>query len=125
MAAASKSDGTNNSRGTESDIDETVTVILVALAKGVGVLLWWSVLFPMFSIPVIASVWVGVRCGPVVGVVLVVVSGLALVAWSEIWPASFQQWVTQRMRTRWRTWWVYRHRWAAICTLHGLTAKTG
>ena len=123
MAAASKSDGTNNSRGTESDIDETVTVILVALAKGVGVLLWWSVLFPMFSIPVIASVWVGVRCGPVVGVVLVVVSGLALVAWSEIWPASFQQWVTQRMRTRWRTWWVYRHRWAAICTLHGLTAK--
>ena len=27
------------------------------------------------------------------------------------------------MRTRWRTWWVYRHRWTAICTLHGLTAK--
>ena len=27
------------------------------------------------------------------------------------------------MRTRWRTWWIYRHRWTAICTLHGLTAK--
>jgi S-DNA-T family DNA segregation ATPase FtsK/SpoIIIE len=31
--------------------------------------------------------------------------------------------VTQPIRTRWRIWWVYRHRWTAICTLHGLTAK--
>ena len=123
MSGTSKPHGANNSRSTESDIDETVTVILVALAKGLGVLAWWSVLFPMISIPTLASVWVGLRYGPVFGLVLAAVSGLALVAWSQLWPASFQQWVTQRIRIRWRTWWVYRHRWTAICTLHGLTAK--
>jgi DNA segregation ATPase FtsK/SpoIIIE, S-DNA-T family len=123
MAAASKPHGANNSRSTESDIDETVTMIVVLLTKGVGMVLWWSVLFPMLSIPTIASVWVGLRCGPLLGVVLAAVSGLALAAWSQISPASFRQWVTQRIRTRWRIWWVYRHRWTAICTLHGLTAK--
>jgi S-DNA-T family DNA segregation ATPase FtsK/SpoIIIE len=119
----SKPHGTNNSHSTESDIDETITMILVALAKGVGVLLWWSVLFPMISIPTIASVWIGLRCGPVFGLILAAVSGLALATWSQISPTSFQQWVTQRIRTRWRTWWVYRNRWTATCTLHGLTAK--
>ncbi len=87
MSAASKPHGANNSHSTESDIDETVTMIVVALTKGVGVLLWWSVLFPMISIPAIASVWVGFRYGPVFGVVLAAVSGLALVAWSELSPA--------------------------------------
>ena len=106
MAAASKPHGANNSRSTESDIDETVTMIVVALTKGLAVLLWWSVLFPMISVPTVACVWVGFRYGPMFGLVLAVVSGLALAAWSEISPASFQQWVTGRMRTRWRTWWV-------------------
>jgi hypothetical protein len=52
-------------------------------------------------------------------------TALALVAWSQIWPASFDEWVTARMRSRWRTWWVYRHPWTAICTLHGLSATLG
>src|SRR5204863_4705206 len=120
MSGTSKPHGTNNSHST--DIDETITVILVALAKGLGVFLWWSVLFPMISLPIIASVWVGFLYGPVFGLVLAAVSGLALVCWSQLSPASFRQWVAARMRTRWRTWWVYRHRWTAICTLHGLTA---
>ena len=123
MSAASKPHGANNSHSTESDIDETITMIVVALAKGLAVLVWWSVLFPMISIPILASVWVGFRYGPVFGVLLAAVSGLALVAWSQLSPASFQQWVTARIRTRWRTWSIYRHRWTAICTLHGLTAK--
>jgi S-DNA-T family DNA segregation ATPase FtsK/SpoIIIE len=123
MAAASKPHGTNSSHSTESDTDETITMIVVALGKGLGLLVWWSVLFPMISVPMIASVWVGFRCGPVFGVVLAAVSGLALLAWCELGPESFQQWVTQRLRNRWRTWWVYRSRWTAVCTLHGLTAK--
>ena len=94
MSGTSKPHGANNSRSTESDIDETITMIVVALAKGLAVLVWWSVLFPMISIPIIASVWVGFRYGPVFGLVLAAVSGLALVAWSQLSPASFQQWVT-------------------------------
>ena len=123
MSAASKHHGANTSRSTESDLDETITIIVITVAKACAVLVWWSVLFPMISIPILASIWVGFRDGPVFGMFLAAVSGLALVAWSQLWPASFQQWVTARIRSRWRTWWVYRHRWTAICTLHGLTAK--
>jgi S-DNA-T family DNA segregation ATPase FtsK/SpoIIIE len=123
MAAASKPHRTNNSHCTESAMDETIAMIVMVFTKGVGVLLWWSVLFPMFSIPILASVWIGFCYGPVFGLVLAVVSGLALAAWSQLWPPSFQQWVTQPIRTRWRSWWIYRNRWTTICTLHGLTAK--
>jgi len=104
MSGTSKPHGANSSRSTESDIDETVTMIVVALTKGLAVLLWWSVLFPMISIPTLASVWIGFRYGPMFGLVLAAVSGLALAAWSEISPASFQQWVTARLRRGWRTW---------------------
>jgi S-DNA-T family DNA segregation ATPase FtsK/SpoIIIE len=122
MTAASKPHRTNHSRGTESDIDETITIIVAALAKAAATVVWWSMLFPMISIPTLVSVWIGVCFGPVFGLVFAAVSGLTLAAWSELSPESFQQWVTQRMRTEWRTWWVYRHRWNAICALHGLTA---
>ena len=123
MSAASKHHGANTSRSTESDMDETITIIVIAVAKACALLVWWSVLFPMISIPILASVWVGFRDGPVFGGLLAAVSGLALLAWSQLWPASFQQWVTARIRSRWRTWSIYRHRWTAICSLHGLTAK--
>ena len=123
MSAASKHHGANTSRSTESDMDETITIIVIAVAKACALLVWWSVLFPMISIPILASLWVGFRDGPVFGGLLAAVSGLALLAWSQLWPASFQQWVTARIRSRWRTWSIYRHRWTAICSLHGLTAK--
>jgi len=109
MAAASKPHRTNNSHSTESDIDDTIIVIVMALAKAVAVLVWWSVLFPMLSIPTLASAWIGIRYGPVFGLLLAAVSGLALAAWSQISPASFQRWVTQPIRTQWRTWWIYRN----------------
>jgi S-DNA-T family DNA segregation ATPase FtsK/SpoIIIE len=123
MSAASNPHGSNNSRSTGSAVDEGIATIVMALAKGVGLLVWWSVLFPMISIPTLASVWIGFRFGPMFGLVSAVVSGLALAAWSQLSPTSFRQWVTQPIRTRWRIWWVYRSRWTAICTLHGLTAK--
>jgi DNA segregation ATPase FtsK/SpoIIIE, S-DNA-T family len=123
MAAASNPHRTNNSRRAESEFEETITIIVVALAKAAAVLVWWSVLFPMISIPMLLSLWIGFCYGPVRGVGLAAVAGLALTVWPEISPASFQHWVTQRMRTQWRTWWVYRRGWIAICTLHGLTAK--
>jgi DNA segregation ATPase FtsK/SpoIIIE, S-DNA-T family len=43
MSAASKPHGTNNSHSTESDWDETITLIVMALVKGSAVLAWWSV----------------------------------------------------------------------------------
>ena len=125
MSPSSKSHGNNKSHSTESEWDETVTVIVTGLAKALGVLMWWSILFPMISFPTLLSLWLGFTVGPVLGIFVAALSALALVAWSQIWPASFDEWVTARMRSRWRTWWIYRRPWTAICTLHGLTATLG
>jgi len=123
MSGSSKQHGTNNTHSTESDWDETITLIVMAIAKGLAVLAWWSVLFPMISIPVIVSLVIGFRYGPVFGFILAALAVLGLVAWSQLSPVTFHDWVTARVRTRWRTWSIYPHRWTAISTLHGLTAK--
>jgi S-DNA-T family DNA segregation ATPase FtsK/SpoIIIE len=123
MASASNPHRANNSRGIGSDIDDAVAAIVVALGKAVISLVWLSVLFPMISIPTVASVWMGWCFGPVFSLAFAALSGLALAAWWQVSPASFHQGVTRRMWTQWRTWWVYRNRWTAICTLCGLTAK--
>jgi DNA segregation ATPase FtsK/SpoIIIE, S-DNA-T family len=125
MSPASKSHGNKNSHTTESEWDETITIIVTALAKALGVLAWWSILFPMISVPAIVSLWLGFAFGPIFGILLATLSALALAVWSQIWLASFDEWVTARMRSKWRTWWTYRRSWTAICTLHGLTATLG
>ena len=125
MSPASKSHGNTNSHTTESEWDETITMIVTGLAKVLGVLAWWSILFPMISGPTLVSLWVGFRFGPIFGVFAAALSVLALIAWSQIWPTSFDEWVTARIRSRWRTWWTYRHPWTTICTLHALTANLG
>jgi DNA segregation ATPase FtsK/SpoIIIE, S-DNA-T family len=125
MSPSSKLHGDNKSHTTESEWDETITIIVTGLAKALKVLVWWSILFPMISVPTLMSLWLGFTAGPIFGIVLAALSALALVAWSQIWPASFDEQVTARMRSRWRTWWTYRHPWTAICTLHGLTGTLG
>jgi DNA segregation ATPase FtsK/SpoIIIE, S-DNA-T family len=113
----------NTSGTTESDWDETITLIVTGLAKGLGILIWWSVLFPMISLPLLVSFWAGFQYAPIVGLLVAVASGSALAAWAYLSPDSFDEWTTARTRSRWRTWWIYRNRWEAICTLHGLTAS--
>src|SRR6516165_4457995 len=76
MSRTSNPHGGKSSRSTESDWDETITILVTALAKGLGVLAWWSVLFPMISVPTVASLWVGFQCGPIFGVLVAAVSGL-------------------------------------------------
>jgi DNA segregation ATPase FtsK/SpoIIIE, S-DNA-T family len=125
MSRSSKPNGNNKSRSTESAWDQTVAVIATGLAKAFKVLVWWSILFPMISTPTLMSLWLWLIAGPIFGIVLATLSALALVAWSLIWPASFDEWVTAPMRSRWRIWRTYRHPWATICTLHGLTATIG
>jgi S-DNA-T family DNA segregation ATPase FtsK/SpoIIIE len=125
MSPSSKSHGNKNSHTTESEWDETIIIIVTGLAKALGVLISWSILFPMISFPTLLSLWLGFKVGPISGIFVAALSALALVAWSQIWPASFDEWVTARMRSRWRTWWSYRRPWTAICTLHGLTATLG
>ena len=39
-------------------MDETITITVMAVANGLGVLVWWSVLFAMFSIPTVIRLFV-------------------------------------------------------------------
>jgi Nucleotidyl transferase AbiEii toxin, Type IV TA system len=45
------------------------------------------------------SLWLGFTVGPILGILFAALSALALVAWSQLWPASFDEWVTARMRS--------------------------
>ena len=45
MTEGRKSRSTNKSRSADSNMDETITITVMAVAKGLGVLVWWSVLF--------------------------------------------------------------------------------
>lgn len=51
MSAASKPQSSKSSHSTESEWDDTVSIVVVALIKGFGLLMWWSILFPMISVP--------------------------------------------------------------------------
>ena len=68
MTEGRKSRSTNTSRSADSNMDETITITVMAVAKGLGVLVWWSVLFPMISIPTVICLWLGFRYGAIFGV---------------------------------------------------------
>ncbi|MFQ6398955.1 hypothetical protein ACLMAJ_36655 [Nocardia sp. KC 131] len=88
---------------------------------GIGVAVWWAVLFPMVSIPLLAAAAVGVVLGWVWGVVVVGVSISGMVLWRRRSPQTFEQWITSRARTRCFTWFRYRRRWAKLLTACNLT----
>ena len=74
MTEGRKSRSTNTSRSADSNMDETITITVMAVAKGLGVLVWWSVLFPMISIPTVICLWLGFRYGAIFGVLFVDIS---------------------------------------------------
>ncbi|EUA42071.1 plasmid transfer domain protein [Mycobacterium xenopi 4042] len=45
-----------NGNNSQSNDDDWITDLILALFKALGYLLWWAVLFPAVSIPIIASV---------------------------------------------------------------------
>jgi DNA segregation ATPase FtsK/SpoIIIE, S-DNA-T family len=67
---------------------------------------------------VLAFMWVSL--GWIAAAALVVWAALVLVIWRCYWPGSFTRWVTAPMRGRWRAWWCYRRRWAAVMNVADL-----
>ncbi|MET8875584.1 hypothetical protein [Nocardia sp. NPDC004604] len=88
---------------------------------GVGVSVWWAILFPMISIPLIVAVAVGGLAGWPVGVVLVGISIAGMVLWRAKHPETFERWVSRRARVRFLIWWRYRRRWSKFVTACGLS----
>ncbi|MCA4723065.1 MULTISPECIES: FtsK/SpoIIIE domain-containing protein [Mycobacteriaceae] len=116
---------TKNTNNTESNDDDWLGDLVTSLFTAAGYLLWWAVLFPAISIPVIASLALGLTHGPRAGVVCAVALGVAYVSWAWLDPAWFRAWVTEPVRRRWLTWSRYTRTWESTCTLHGLTATLG
>jgi len=113
---------TKNTNNTGSNDDDWLGDLVTSLFTAAGYLLWWAVLFPAISLPIIASLALGITHGPRAGVVCAVVLSVAYAGWAWLDPGSFRSWVTEPVRRRWLTWSRYTRSWESTCTLHGLTA---
>ena len=105
---------------TSSESDDFLT-LLVMLFKGLFRLLWWAVLFPMFSVPLVIAVFAWMVAGWRLGAIIVVSAAILLTVWGILDWSSFRRAVPLRIWKRWRRWSVYRRNWADTCALHGLT----
>lgn len=114
-----------NTNNTESNNDDWFGDLVMSLFTAVGYLLWWSVLFPAISFPIIASLALGITHGPRAGLVCAVALSVGYAGWAWLDAGSFRAWVTEPVRRRWLTWSRYTRTWEPTCTLHGLTATLG
>lgn len=122
MAGSPQSHGSNNS---SRNGDDLAGEMAIAAAKALGLLVWWSVLFPLVSGPIIAALIVAVTLGWPLGVAVAVFCGIAYGLWACLDPASFDTAVLAPVRARWQRWWRYTRAWDAVCTLHHLSATLG
>lgn len=112
----------------QSSSDDLITEIIVAgfrlawfLIRRTVSLIWWAILFPMFSLPILLTVCALIVSGWQAAVVVGALCAAGLLVWRIFDPASFHRLVSFRLWARRRRHRVYQHPWAAVCALHGLT----
>jgi len=101
---------------------EVAALAVWDLIKATAVMLWWAVLYPMLSVPVLGCAAMWRLLGWPVATAVAVVSAVGLAGWRVCCPRSWHRWVSGRIWKRWRRWRIYRRPWATTCALHGLTA---
>jgi len=114
-----------NRNTSQASDDDWIGELIWSLTKAAGQVLWWAILFPTLSVPVILTIWIAVTQGSRAGLVTAVMVVAAYIGWAVVEPSSFAAWVTVPVRQRWLSWWRYRRTWESVCTLHGLTARLG
>jgi len=114
-----------NSNNSQANDDDWITDLILSLFKVLGYLLWWALLFPAISIPIIASVAIAITHGPRPGLIIGIAFAAVYAGWAWLDPRSFRGWCTEPVRRRWLTWSRYTRTWGSVCTLHGLTATFG
>ncbi len=85
--------------------------LVMSLFTAAGYLLWWAALFPAISLPIVASLALGITHGPRAGVVCAVVCSVGYTGWAWLDARSFRSWVTEPVRRRWLTWSRYTRAW--------------
>ena len=114
-----------NTTNSGSGDDDWFGELVMSLFTASGYVLWWAVLFPAISVPIVVSLTLGVAHGPRAGLVAAIVFGAGYAGWAWLDPVSFRGWVTEPVRRRVLTWSRYTRSWESTCALHGLTAKLG
>ncbi|MDM3946651.1 FtsK/SpoIIIE domain-containing protein [Mycobacteroides abscessus] len=115
-----------NANNTEQNNDDDwFGDLVMSLFTAAGYLLWWAALFPAISLPIIASLALGITHGPRAGLVCALAPSVAYAGWAWLDRGSFRGWVTEPVRRRWLTWSRYTRSWESTCTLHGLAARLG
>lgn len=100
----------------------TVGRVVWFVVRATALLVWWSVLFPMLSLPVAASIYLAILGGWPAGAATGAGFVLLLAGWRLSGPWSFHRAVSGRIWKRRRRRLVYRRPWPQLCALHGLTA---
>lgn len=104
------------------DLLVAVARMVVAVLKLAVRIIWWSILFPMLSVPIVASVCAATYSHWWDGITSALLFTVALVGWRFGHPSSYHRLVTGRLWKRKRYLRIYRRRWASVMALHGLTA---
>jgi S-DNA-T family DNA segregation ATPase FtsK/SpoIIIE len=95
---------------------------LISLAfRGAIRLVWWSILFPMLSMPLALVIGLAAERDYGWSLFTLLATTLALITWSRFAPKSYLALISGRIWKRRRSWKVYRTRWTNVCALHGLT----
>jgi S-DNA-T family DNA segregation ATPase FtsK/SpoIIIE len=94
----------------------------LAIIKLAARIVWWSILFPMLSLPAVASACAAIYAHWWDGITSALLFTTILVGWRFGHPSSFRRLVSGRLWKRRRYFRIYRRRWASVTALHGLTA---
>jgi S-DNA-T family DNA segregation ATPase FtsK/SpoIIIE len=122
MARTTPPTHNNTSAGNDTVSDVISAPFLTAwhALRITALLLWWALLFPMFSIPVAGAVWAWIAYGWQAGISVALMGAMLLAGWRVLHPGSFRSATFARMRARYRRS-KHRNRWASVCALNGLT----
>ncbi|MCA2261250.1 cell division protein FtsK, partial [Mycobacterium avium] len=71
---------TNNTE--QNNDDDWFGDLVMSLFTAAGYLLWWAALFPAISLPIIASLALGITHGPRAGLVCALAPSVAYAGWA-------------------------------------------